>query len=101
VGNTLRLADREPTCPTTPEEFEAETALADARIADDAEHLCSALGRPGQRRFQGRDLVETADEAREAPSAGDFERGAEHAHALELVDTNRLARLAINPTLPG
>ena len=63
VGNSVRLEGRQPACSTALEKLETEPALADAGLADDADHLRVSAYRPGERGFQRRSLVLTADEA--------------------------------------
>ena len=86
MRNPVRLEDREAPCPTTLEELEAESALADPWLADDADHLRAPADRPRERGFQSHGFILAADEAREAARAGDFKRGVERAHALQFVD---------------
>jgi hypothetical protein len=63
VRNAVRLEDREASFSATLEELEAEAALPEPGLADDADHLRVPLNRTCQRRFQSRHLVLAADEA--------------------------------------
>jgi hypothetical protein len=63
VWNAVRLEDRKVPRPATLEKLEAEPALADAGLADNAYHLRVSADCSGERRIQSGHLVQTADEA--------------------------------------
>jgi hypothetical protein len=63
VWNTVRLVDRQLSCPAAREELEAEPTLPHARLADDPDHLSVPGNCPAERCFQIRYLVQTSDES--------------------------------------
>jgi hypothetical protein len=73
-------------------ELVAEPALADARLADEADDLPLAGERALEALLEHRHLSCPSDETREAAHPGDVEPRAELATALELEETERLAQ---------
>src|SRR5262249_48745837 len=63
---TVRFGDRHPLGAPVFDDLQAEAALPDTGWPDDPDHLAVTRNGPTERRFQPRDLVATADEAREA-----------------------------------
>ena len=72
-------------------ELEAESALPEPGLADDADDLRVPADRPLERRFESRHLVRSGRRsARSRATRDDLERRAQRAHSLELVDAHRL-----------
>ena len=71
--------------PAALEELEAQAALAEPGVADDADDLGVALAGARQRRLEHLHLVAAADEAREAAAARDVEARAHLPEPLQLV----------------
>ena len=90
MSHAVRLVDPEPPGTATRQEFEAETALADAGLGDDAHHLSVARLGAGERRFQGMQVRVPAHEAREAARSRHLEAGAKKDPGLAVL--KRLAR---------
>lgn len=71
------------------DEFEAEAALADSWIGNDADDLTAALKCPVQRTLEHRHLTAPPDELREPPRTRDLEVCLQAADPLKLVDAER------------
>ena len=89
MSHAVRLVDPEPPGTATRQEFEAETALADAGLGDDAHHLSVARLGAGERRFQGMQIRVPAHEARESARSRHLEAGAKRSNAHEHEDPHR------------
>jgi hypothetical protein len=63
MRNAVSLEDRKSSATAALEKLETESALAQARLADDPDYLRAAASRPSKRGFQSRHLVLTADKA--------------------------------------
>ena len=72
----MRVQDPDPSLLRALDELEAETALADARLADDGDDLALPIDRALERRFEPFDLAAAADEAAEPGGASCCTRAA-------------------------
>src|SRR5450759_4062980 len=73
------------------DELVAETALADTRLADDANHCAAAALGLLERRVKRRQLIPTPYEPREAPRPGDVKARVRAARTGQHMHPNGLA----------
>src|SRR4029077_7168163 len=87
---TVALVDEDPARPAALDEFEAEAALADSWIGNDADDLTAASKCPLERSLEHRHLAIPPDELREPSRTRDLEVCLQSADPLKLVDAERL-----------
>ena len=92
MGLAARVVDGSAFRPPALRELVAEAALADARLADDPDHLRLPFLGLLEGVFEDLHLLVAADEPREAARLGDVEAAASRADPGQLVDPQRAAR---------